>query len=356
MAFGISQSGFAQSDGTGADAPGSGECAIIRADTLPAVDTAPVATPIAPDAATPGASDAATPIASPEATSLTDLATPIASPDSDSATPISDIATPIASPVSEGATPTSDDAVLTPNQQVEADLNVTVASLISCLNDRSFDVYAAMTSDDWHGAIFGLGEPLTAEEFEDFAPVLPDVDTSLVEVNNLQVLDETTVSVDVQYTTASQLHGGTWTFTHGRVEGLPTWILQSETPLEVTAPAGAATLTLTMADDGYTLSPSSATGTDLVLAVSNPTDNLHEALVLKLGEGAETSTLLQTTSGSLPDGFTFVGQASVSPGGSGNLVLVGLEPGTYTIVDLLPDENGLPHLGSGMEITFTIGS
>jgi hypothetical protein len=33
---------------------------------------------------------------------------------------------------------------------------------------------------------------------------------------------------------------------------------------------------------------------------------------------------------------------------------VGLKPGTYAIVDLLPADNGVPHLAVGMQATLTI--
>jgi hypothetical protein len=36
------------------------------------------------------------------------------------------------------------------------------------------------------------------------------------------------------------------------------------------------------------------------------------------------------------------------------LLLSGLQPGEYTIVDLLPNAEGLPNLMGGMEITFTV--
>ncbi len=45
------------------------------------------------------------------------------------------------------------------------------------------------------------------------------------------------------------------------------------------------------------------------------------------------------------------------PGGTlekGELVLVDLEPGQYTIVCLFPDSEGIPHLAQGMAATFTV--
>lgn len=341
LVIGGSRTSLAQSDGTDADLSGTTECVIVRADALPTLG-----------------SEAGTPAS----------ATPQASPVADTATPVSDLATPIdnatpqpaqASPVASNtgtpeASPVVDGVALTPNEQVQSDLTNTVESLFSCLNDRTYDVYAAITSDSWRGSIFGLNEPLSVAEFMDFAAVLPVTTSAVVEVSNLQILDTTTVSVDVTYTSASQLLSGTWTFAHSRVEGLPSWVLQSEQPLTVVAPEGASSMKLTMDDGSYTIAPTSVSGPDLVMSIDNPTLSIHEALVLKLDDGVEADSLLQSTTGSLPNGATFIGQATLSPGTAGDLVLVGLAPGTYTVVDLLPDANGIPNLSAGMEITFTI--
>jgi hypothetical protein len=51
---------------------------------------------------------------------------------------------------------------------------------------------------------------------------------------------------------------------------------------------------------------------------------------------------------------SYIGQATVPAGSNGTLLLSGLQPGTYTIVDLLPNAEGLPNLGDGMETTFTV--
>ena len=64
-----------------------------------------------------------------------------------------------------------------------------------------------------------------------------------------------------------------------------------------------------------------------------------------------TSALLTSEGPGFPDGVTYLGQVTIPARGSGSMVLVGLKPGTYAIVDLLPSDNGVPHLAVGMSAT-----
>lgn len=338
----------AQSDGTDADlSTVSTDCMIYRADTLP-VEV--VATPDLPvDGVPVGTPAPATPAASPIASPIVDA--PVASPISGASE-----STPIASPVTdEAATPIVDTPPADPNAQVADDLGNIASTLLNCFNNRDFSTYAQLTSDTARGNMFGSDEPLTANVFIGLASTLPADERELMGVEQVTRIDDTTVSAVVTYRVASQLRSETWTFVHQRVDGLPTWVLDTIGAADVTTPEGAATIAIEIGDGTYTLAPATVSGPDVVLDVTN-TDStaVHETLVLQLAEGVTTDDLLQTTGGVLPEGVALIGQASFAPGGTGQVVLVGLEPGTYTIVDLLADENGLPNLSGGMEATFTV--
>ena len=56
----------------------------------------------------------------------------------------------------------------------------------------------------------------------------------------------------------------------------------------------------------------------------------------------------------LPHQATYIGEQPVRAGATSDLVLVDLDPGTYTIVCLFPDAEGTPHLAQGMEATFRV--
>jgi len=331
---GLAAPGLAQDDGTGASTPiPPSTCLIVPAGAGSAATPAPAASPVANEPATPA-------IIEPEGTPV-GIASPVASPAVTFGTPVTDAATPVASPVEETADP------------LATEIEATITSLFGCLNERHFDTYAEITSDAWRGAMFGSQDPLPAEQFVELANTLPEADHRLVGLGAVEVIDDTTVTAEVTYVSAYQLRGAAWTFSLQEVDGLETWVLERGQPMAVTAPEGATNLAVTFGDNGYTVSPESTGGPDVVLDLSNPTADDHEALVLRLDDGVAPETLLQG-GGTLPEGVTLIGQATVPAGMDGEMILTGLEPGTYTMVDLLPDETGTPHLANGMSATFTI--
>jgi hypothetical protein len=331
----------AQSDGTDADLSAvSTDCVILRAEAMPIVASATPAIPVDGEPIGTPASGA-TPVATP----IEPLASPVASPVADVATPVSDVE----------ATPGADMTMVDPNVQVANDLVTISSTLLNCFNDRDFSTFAQLTSDSARGAMFGTTDGLSADVFVGLANTLPEDERTLVAVEDVTRIDDTTVSAIVSYTVAAQLRTELWTFINQRVDGLPTWVLNTIAPATTSAPEGAATIEISIADGTYTLEPATVAGPDVVLDVRNTDPNaIHETLILRLAEGVTTDALLQSTGGTLPEGVTLVGQASFAPGGEGQLVLLGLAPGTYTIVDLLPNADGLPHLSTGMEATFTV--
>ncbi|MBA2469458.1 MAG: hypothetical protein H0V37_08635 [Chloroflexia bacterium] len=314
IVLGFPGQGLSQADGTGAATPT--DCRIVNAVAEPVV------------AASPAASPSATPVASP-------------------VTP--DLATPVASPVAEAEAEPAD-----PNAPLLDELTVTSAALLACLNERNFELYAQLTSDAFRGQLFGSGQPLPADEFAVLAESFADTENRIVEVVAYERIDEVTASVDVTYVSAFQQRTGIWTFAKENVDGLDVWVLQGEELIPSNIPEGAATIDVTFENNGYQLDPASAASTDVILNLSNPTDDDHEALVLRFEDGVTTDALLQSTSASLPEGVSLIGQATILAGGEGTMLLTGLAPGEYTIVDLFPDEDGLPYLSSGMIATFTV--
>ncbi len=322
IVLGLPSLGNAQNDGTGAATPlPPTDCLIVIADAKPA-------------GAVTGNPPAASPVASPVAAGS---ATPIASPVT------SDLATPVASPVAAD-----------PNAPLLDELYATSEALFACLNERNFEIYAQLTSDAFRGQIFGSDQPLPADQFVILAESLAVADNRIVEITAFEQLDAATVSVEVTYISAYQQRTGLWTFSKETVDGLDAWVLQSETVIPTAVPDGAAAIDVTFEDSGYELDPDAVEGADVILNLVNPTADDHEALVLRLDEGVTTDALLQSTSASLPEGITLVGQSTVLAGGEGTMLLTGLASGTYTIVDLFPNENGIPYLSTGMVTTFTV--
>jgi hypothetical protein len=91
----------------------------------------------------------------------------------------------------------------------------------------------------------------------------------------------------------------------------------------------------------------------VVLRGNNLAAEDHELLVLKFANGFTTDDLLRAAGPKLPEDVTWVGEIAVRGGREGDLVLVDLDPGNYTIVCLFPNANGVPYLADGMEATFS---
>jgi len=317
-----------QDDGTGGSSQASpGDCAIVASSVDPARVSIDLESAETGSDATPG----------PELGDATPVATPAAG----------DAATPVASPMSaeESSYPVA---------PLRDELLTTTESLFACLNERTFDTFARLTSDSYRGQLFGSDQPLPADSFIGLAASLPDSDHRVVALDSVDVFDETTVNAEVTYLSAFQQHTAIWTFTRLSVDGIVTWVVENEQRIPVPAAEGMTTISVVFEENGYQVTPAAVIGSDVVLNLNNPTDEDHEALILRFDAGVGANDLLQNTSASLPDGVTLVGQSTVLAGDQGTMFLTGLESGTYTIVDLLPDENGIPHLSSGMVATFRV--
>ena len=132
------------------------------------------------------------------------------------------------------------------------------------------------------------------------------------------------------------------------------WRLAGERQMPVSAPPGAASIDVEIGDRSFSLDERTVSGPDVVLRGTNISDEDHEMLVLRLASGYTTADLLRASGPDLPREVTFIGAATVTAGDEGDLVLVDLDPGEYTLVCLFPDAEGIPHLAQGMEETFTV--
>lgn len=235
-----------------------------------------------------------------------------------------------------------------------AELLTAATTITSCLSERDVETFTAITSDVYRGQQFGTGEPISAPLYAELAPTLLPLEYRILELRDITVVDPETVTAEVTYTAAYQRRSGIWTFTQNQVDGQLSWLLASEEAADPRLPDGASALDVTIQDDAYAIAGEAAAGPDVAIDLTNLDGEDHEALVLSLSEDTGTGALLRNPGPGLPEGVTFVGQSTVAAGGESTLVLADLPPGEYTIVCLLPDENGLPHLRSGMETTFTV--
>lgn len=320
--------------------------AVAQDGTGAATPTPPSACEVLPATAT----EPTTSTTTDEVAASTPIATMTASP---SASPVTMDATPGASPVVSEATPTpsAGAAAVDPLTQ---DLDAAATAISGCLSDSQFDTLVLLTGDLYRGQLLGMNEGLDATSFNEIAATLPDVPYQIISVEDAAFTGDTTATAAVTYQLSHQVRTRTWEFTLEEVEGATAWVLQSETPMAPEIPAGTTTVTVGIAGNAYTLPDGDIQGPSVALQASNGDDVEHEMLVLRLDGGATTQTLLESAGPNLPEGVTFVGQATVPAGGEGTLLLAGLQPGTYAIVDLFPNAEGLPNLVDGMEVTFTV--
>ncbi|MCA9834479.1 MAG: hypothetical protein KC435_11055 [Thermomicrobiales bacterium] len=277
------------------------------------------------------------------------VATPIASPVI--ATPV--VATPMASPVSPVvATPIAE------NDEVEAspldkDLAAAATSILDCMSENNADVLTGITSADFRGSWLGLGGPINNEDLAALLPLMPQLPYDLVSVQN-STSNSDTATTEITYTAGNHLITATWDFTRVKVDGSEVWRVDAEEIVPTAAPEGAATVKVTLADGSITFKPATVTGENVVLEVTNTGKQPHEILILRVPNGMDVGEILAAPTG-IPADATFIAQSSVPAGESGTVVLTGLRPGTYTVLDLLPDDTGMPNAAGGMVTTFKVG-
>ncbi|HKG25042.1 MAG TPA: hypothetical protein VKB09_05295 [Thermomicrobiales bacterium] len=284
-----------------------------------------------------------------DATNITCALTAEAS--EESATPAS--APPVASPVASASPAPGQPADAATTAAIER----TVRTLAACLTAGESETVAQLVTERYLGAVYGGGGSLSREDYLTLAPDLPDVAVTVSDVTDVRVESDRRANAEVATVVGNQLVRGRWSFVQaatGDATGDATtdagvrWQVDAVVPLPVAPPAGAARVAVELSDYAFSLSRSSVAGPDVVLAGTNTGREDHEILVLRLARGVSTDALLRQPGPGLPEGVTFIGQVTISPGGRADLVLVDLPPGSYAIVCLLPTSDGTPHLALGM--------
>lgn len=316
-------------DGTGGAPPlEETNCVLVPASDLEALQDVPDTSPASTTAASPTSDQASS---TPASSQL------IMGP----------AATPIATPATEMTAP-SNDELLT------EDLVAASTSLTSCLTEGNFNQVVDHTSPIFRGQLVGYGRPLPGDVYISLAESFPPIEYSVLEILNPTLVDDTTATADVVWQLAHQIRVDQWTVALAEVQGLTVWTVEMAAPSSATPSIEATSITTTISGNRYTLNPATVADDTVLFEVTNNDQVDHELLVLRLGDGVTSGVLLRTPGPQLPEGVTMIGQATIERSGSGRLLLTSLEPGSYTIVCLLPDQNGVPHLADGMETAFTV--
>jgi uncharacterized cupredoxin-like copper-binding protein len=224
-------------------------------------------------------------------------------------------------------------------------------NLANCINSGNAEGAAALMTENFITSLFGTANPY------DVVEILAGTTFGEFEASDPFTYADGSVSADVQYWGSEyQLNGETWYL----VQDGDFWkvdALELNTP-DFDGDAAVVGINLTgPAEDGtYTIEPNTASVLQpevLVFHGINKGTVDHELLVFRLPEGADPMGLLD---GSIPEtDAEFIGQISLAVGEEGDMVLVGVEPGVYTLVCFFPDEtDGAPHAAHGMVAQFEV--
>lgn len=270
---------------------------------------------------------------------------PVATATTTAATPVS--ATPAAAtPVSDSATPVAE------VDPLQADLQAGVETILRCMSKNDAENLLKITNSDFRISWIGADAELSDEDFASLLGLMPRLPYELVSVSVVNQ-SEKSVEAHVTYLVGRQVHSEKWTLHQATIDGEKYWAVDSATKAEHEVPTNAGLLKLEISDSGFKLSPATVASGDVVLEISNTGKTPHEALILRVPDGMTAGDIAAAPTG-IPEGATFIGQVTIQPGENGTIVLNGLRPGVYTVVDLLPDETGLPNISKGMITTFEV--
>jgi hypothetical protein len=304
--------------------------ASMVAPTVAAQDASPGASPVAGDCVAPEI-PAGTP------TPMEEEASPAAG-DALEATPEGEVEiVPEASPEIPQGEPAPDD--------VAADVEAAVQNFAACYNAGEYEKVAAL-----HTPAGLLEECGTANPYDGPACFGGTPPVSNVVVGDVQVHGDGRVSADVTAQVGSFLIHERFFFVRGD-DG--TYLVDATPDLPVAVPVGATVVAGELADYAFVLSETSAPAGDIAFTVTNTGEYPHELVVLKLPEGVTVEALFEDES--LFEQVEFLGFTFAEPGQDASpLVMVDVEPGTYTLVCFVDVPEGIPHVMRGMVLEFEV--
>lgn len=238
------------------------------------------------------------------------------------------------------------------------ELTAVARALAACLSDGEAETVALLATENYLGQLYGGGEPLAREDYLALADQLDAVATEIRAVRDVEQESDGRASAEVVSVVGRQLLQSRWEFVQipadERVDGETGWQVDAEALEADVAPADAEELEVALEDYAIGVAEETVEGPVVTLQGRNAGAEDHEMLVLRFEDEMTATDLLRQPGPGLPGGVTYIGQATVPAGEEAEMTLVDLEPGSYTIVCLLPTPRGTPHLALGMAADFTV--
>jgi len=228
---------------------------------------------------------------------------------------------------------------------VVAAVEAATANAIQCLNGGDVLAFAALHSPDGFMEECGTTNVYDGPScFEGIPPI-----TSYA-VSDVQVHEDGRVSADLVVQFGSFLVHERQFFVVGD-DG--TYLLDLSPELPVAIPEGATVIDGELADYAFILSETSAPAGDIAFNVTNTGEYPHEMVALMLPEGITVEDVFADES--LFAQVQFLGFTFAEPGQAANpLVLIDVQPGTYTLVCFVDVPEGIPHVMRGMIAEFEV--
>ncbi len=219
-----------------------------------------------------------------------------------------------------------------------------IANALGCYNQGEFVALGALFTADGLMSEFGTTNPYDLPLFLEGGPP-----ATLSSVSDVQVHDDGQISADVVSSFGAMQQRERWFL----VEQDGTLLVDGIPDLAVEVPADATTIDAELVDYAFELSEDTVEAGTIVINVTNTGEYPHELLIIGLPEGATVEEVFDDPS--LESEVKFYGVAFAMPGEEATqMVLVGLEPGTYTLICFVDEPEGIPHAMRGMVAELTI--
>lgn len=199
----------------------------------------------------------------------------------------------------------------------------------------------------------------------------------IARLNDGVTLEEAMAAGDAAFTTMMTVKGGNGTIAAGESlemtldlqpgnyfvldnPQLPDPVIETFVVVEPTgvAPAPEAEGTVHIGPNMVISVPENFDGTGVWHFVNDDPALLHEAAMAKLAEGKTMDDVIVWGQHGFAGEPPFVGEfgsmGALGPGEQGWTTLVPPGPGEYVLICFVPDESGMPHLGNGMVVPFTV--
>jgi uncharacterized cupredoxin-like copper-binding protein len=256
------------------------------------------------------------------------------------------------------ATPEAAPAVGTPAEGSTVDeVTAGIHNIINCLNSGNVEGAVALMTSNFLLQQFGTSNPYDVLANN----MLQGVSFGDIKIDNVQTYADGSVSAEVSYMQSQyQVVTERWTL----VQEDNYWKAEHLAQLNSSPEGDTTVVGVTMGGEKgeYTFEPNVTEIPEtqvLVLHGINAGKMAHEIVVVKLPEGTTPDDLIKGDDAKvsqLEQQSEFIGQRTYLPGEQGDIALINLPPGTYTLLCALPAPDGQPHFRHGMVTQITVTS